>query len=88
MLIIQKLVVLLDEFHLNAFKQFLEDSKANLAKKLVDEVAKYGNNQPDSDVICKAIYGKSDEKAKKNFSYEIFFRFLIYKQFEHLKNCK
>lgn len=67
MLIIQKLVVLLDEFHLNAFKQFLEDSKANLPKKLVDEVAKYGNNQPDSDVICKAIYGKSDEKAKKNF---------------------
>lgn len=67
MLIIQKLVVLLDDFHLKTFIKFLDDSKANLPKKLVEEVARHGKDQPDSDAICKAIYGKSDEKAKKNF---------------------
>ncbi|MCC7050212.1 MAG: hypothetical protein IT239_00315 [Bacteroidia bacterium] len=67
MLIIQKLVVLLDDFHLEKFTQFLETSKANLPKKLVEEVAKHGLNQPESDAICLSIYGKNDEKSKKNF---------------------
>jgi hypothetical protein len=67
MLIIQKLIVLLDEFHLNEFINFLNRTNANLPKKLVEEIVKYELNQPESDVLCKAVYGKCDEKSKKNF---------------------
>lgn len=67
MLTIQKLVVLLDEFHYTEFVTHLEKSKALLPAKLVLSIREKGMEQPESEDLCSIIYNKNDEKTKKNF---------------------
>lgn len=67
MLSIQKVVVLLDEFHLAEFRKYLEANKAELPLKLVDAARKIGWEDQDSDLLCKAIYRKSGTPEKKKF---------------------
>ncbi|MCU0436076.1 MAG: hypothetical protein MUC87_21645 [Bacteroidia bacterium] len=67
MLSIQKVIVLLDEFHLQEFRKYLEESKAELPLRLVDSAVQIGWEEKDSDELCKAIYKKADTQAKKKF---------------------
>jgi hypothetical protein len=67
MLSIQKVVVLLDEFHLGEFRKYLESSKAELPLKLVDAAKSIGWEDKDSDLLCKAIYKKAGTPEKKKF---------------------
>lgn len=67
MLSIQKVVVLLDEFHLGEFRKYLEANKAELPLRLVDAAKKIGGEDNDSDLLCKAIYKKSGTAEKKKF---------------------
>jgi len=72
MLSIQKVVVLLDEFHLKEFRKYLEESKAELPLKLVDAAKKLiprirEEDEKDSDDLCKIIYKKAGVQEKKKF---------------------
>ena len=67
MLSIQKVVVLLDEFHLGEFRKYLEANKAELPLKLVDAAKSLGWDEDDSDLLCKAIYSKAGVQEKKKF---------------------
>lgn len=67
MQIIQKVVILLDKFHIEEFVSYLEATNAHLPKKLVEIIDSYGFDQPETDELCERIYGKKDEKTKKNF---------------------
>ena len=67
MLSIQKVIVLLDEFHLQEFRKYLEESKAELPLRLVDAAVRIGWEDKDSDELCKAIYKKADVPSKKKF---------------------
>lgn len=67
MLSIQKVVVLLDAFHLSEFRKYLEASKAELPLKLVDAASNIGWEDDDSDLLCKAIYRKAGTSEKKKF---------------------
>lgn len=67
MLSIQKHILLLNDFYFNELVDYLRFSRADLSYKLVNEIRNFGWEQPDSDVLCQRIYGKKDEKSKKNF---------------------
>ncbi|MGL4596086.1 MAG: hypothetical protein ACRCYO_01075, partial [Bacteroidia bacterium] len=67
MLSIQKVIVLLDDFHLQEFQKHLEESKAELPLKLLHAALKIGWEEQDSDELCKAIYKKADTASKKKF---------------------
>lgn len=67
MLNIQKVVVLLDEHHLQEFRKHLEQSRAELPLKLVEAAHRIGWEEKDSDALCKAIYGKAGTAEKKKF---------------------
>jgi hypothetical protein len=67
MLSIQKVILLLDDFHFGEFKTHLKSCKAELPLKLVEQIHKDGWRQKESDDLCKAVYGSKDEKSKKKF---------------------
>lgn len=67
MLNIQKVVVLLDEHHLQEFRKHLEQARAELPLKLVDASKAIGWEEKDSDALCKAIYSKAGTAEKKKF---------------------
>jgi hypothetical protein len=67
-LTIQKLVKLLDEYHLNKFKTHLEESNANLPLKLINYISKNILHDYDNDKLCYLIYGIVDKKTKQSFS--------------------
>jgi hypothetical protein len=67
MLSIQKVIVLLDEFHLAEFRKYLESVNAELPLKLVDAARKIGWEEDDSDALCIAIYEKAGTGEKKKF---------------------
>lgn len=67
MLSIQKVVVLLDEYHLQEFRRHLEEHHADLPLRLIDAVKRSGWDEIDSDDLCKAIYRKSGVAEKKKF---------------------
>lgn len=67
MLLIQKLILLLSDFHFNQFLEFLKNEKAVLPAKLIKEIRNYGWNQPESDVLCEKVYGDKENKTKKKF---------------------
>jgi hypothetical protein len=66
MLSIQKQVLLLSEFHYQEFIEYLKSSNAELSYKLITTIKKQ-KKQPDSDGLCKLIYGDSAEKTRKKF---------------------
>jgi hypothetical protein len=66
MITIQKLILLLSDFHYNEFVKYLIDTKADLPVKLISIVRNpsYG---PDTDKLCTLLYGDSEGKNKKKF---------------------
>jgi len=66
MLSIQKQVLLLSEFHYQEFIEYLKSSNAELSYKLITIIKKQ-KKQPDSDALCKLIYGDAAEKTRKKF---------------------
>lgn len=67
MLTIQKLVLLLNKTKLDHFSNFLFESGNSLPLKLVEAIHKHGMQQPESEQLCKEIYGDDDEKSKRKF---------------------
>lgn len=66
MLSIQKQILLLSEFHFQEFQEYLKGSKAELSYKLITTIKKQ-KKQPESDELCRLIYGDSAEKTRKKF---------------------
>lgn len=66
MISIQKQVLLLSEFHFKEFAEYLQNTNADLPYKLVTTIRGL-KSQPDSDELCKMIYGDSAEKTRKKF---------------------
>lgn len=66
MLIIQKLVHLTPASLLEEFKNYLQKNNAQLSLKLIDVISKQKNAEISSDKLCKAVYGSTTEKDKKN----------------------
>jgi len=66
MISIQKQVLLLSDFHYKEFADYLLDTNSELPYKLVSTIKKL-KVQPDSDVLCKLIYGDAEEKTRKKF---------------------
>jgi len=67
-LTIQKLVKLLDEYHLSKFKAFLEESNANLPLKLINLINNNILEDFDNERLCYLIYGNTDKKTRQSFS--------------------
>ncbi len=67
MISIQKVVVLLEDYHLKEFRAYLKKTNAELPLKLVDAVHKHGWEDADSDQLCKIIYKKSGAPEKRKF---------------------
>lgn len=66
MISIQKQVLLLSDFHFKEFADYLQNTNADLPYKLVTTIRGL-KTQPDSDELCKLIYGDSAEKTRKKF---------------------
>lgn len=67
MLSIQKVILLLDDYHLNEFKIHLKENNAELPLKLINQIRLDGWKQKESDLLCIDIYGSKEEKNKKKF---------------------
>jgi hypothetical protein len=77
MLSIQKVILLLDDYHFNEFKNHLKESNAELPLKLITQIHKDGWAQKESDNLCKAVYGSKDEKSKKKFFQLVHYTFRL-----------
>lgn len=77
MLSIQKIILLLDDYHFNEFKNHLKDSNAELPLKLITQIKKDAWDQKESDDLCKAVYGAKDEKSKKKFFQLVHYTFRL-----------
>jgi hypothetical protein len=77
MLSIQKVVLLLDDYHFNEFKNHLKDSNAELPLKLITQIRKDEWEQKESDTLCKSVYGSKDEKNKKKFFQLVHYTFRL-----------
>ncbi len=77
MLSIQRVVVLLDDFHFEEFKLHLKNSNAELPLKLITQIRKDGWEQKESDDLCKDVYGAKDEKSKKKFFQLVHYTFRL-----------
>lgn len=77
MLSIQKVILLLDDYHFNEFKNHLKNSSAELPLKLITQIRKDGWQQKESDDLCKAVYGSKDEKNKKKFFQLVHYTFRL-----------
>jgi hypothetical protein len=67
MLSIQKVILLLDQFHFDEFQNHLKNIRAELPCKLVRQIREDDWNQKESDELCEAVYGACDDKSKKKF---------------------
>jgi hypothetical protein len=67
MLTIQKLVLLTQNKQLNEFKKYLDENAFKLPLQLIEQIERYGVEQPDSQVLCVKIYGDTTEKTRKKF---------------------
>jgi len=66
MISIQKQVLLLSDFHYKEFADYLLDTNSELPYKLISSIKKT-KVQPESDGLCKLIYGDAEEKTRKKF---------------------
>ena len=66
MISIQKQILLLSEYHFKEFSEYLEKIHADLSLRLINTIRKQ-EVQPESDELCKLIYGDSKEKTRKKF---------------------
>lgn len=65
MLTIQKLVILLQEDHLDRFRGFLKQSGHSLPLKMVDRLTEAAPAILETDDLCMQVYGDKEEKTKK-----------------------
>ncbi|MDQ3047409.1 MAG: hypothetical protein M3R27_07670 [Bacteroidota bacterium] len=77
MLSIQKVILLLDDFHFNEFKTHLKENNAELPLKLITQIRKDQWKQKESDDLCKSVYGSKDEKSKKKFFQLVHYTFRL-----------
>jgi hypothetical protein len=77
MLGIQKIILLLDDFHFDEFKNHLKTSNAELPLKLITQIHADKSKQKESDDLCKAVYGANDEKSKKKFFQLVHYTFRL-----------
>ncbi len=77
MLSIQKVILLLDDFHFDEFKTHLKESGAELPHKLITQIRKDSDNQKESDDLCIAVYGNKEEKSKKKFFQLVHYTFRL-----------
>jgi hypothetical protein len=77
MLGIQKVILLLDDFHFDEFKNHLKATNAELPYKLVMQIRSDKWKQKESDDLCKAVYGSKDEKSKKKFFQLVHYTFRL-----------
>jgi hypothetical protein len=67
-LTIQKLIKLLDEFHLKEFHEYLAEVKANIPLRLVESINDHLIDAQTPDDLCLAVYGKNDAQTRKSFN--------------------
>lgn len=67
MLILQKHILLLNDFYFGEFAGYLSNKNAELPLKLIKAIRSFGWEQPESDALCSIIYNSTDEKAKRKF---------------------
>jgi hypothetical protein len=67
-LTIQKVVKLMDPFHLHEFKNYLKEVKANFPLKLIEAIDSDLNEQITADELCFKVYGKKDVQTRKSFN--------------------
>jgi predicted AAA+ superfamily ATPase len=67
MLSIQKVIVLLDDFHYEALCEHFKTIKAELPLRLIQESRNMGITEKDSDELCKLIYEKAGALEKRKF---------------------
>lgn len=77
MLSIQRVILLLDDFHFEEFKLHLKKSNAELPLKLILQIRKDSWEQKESDDLCKSVYGAKDEKSKKKFFQLVHYTFRL-----------
>ncbi|MBK7182185.1 MAG: hypothetical protein IPH89_04245 [Bacteroidetes bacterium] len=77
MLSIQKVILLLDDFHFNEFKNHLKENNAELPFRLISQIRNDEWEQKESDELCKAVYGSKDEKSKKKFFQLVHYTFRL-----------
>jgi hypothetical protein len=66
MISIQKQVLLLSDFHFKEFSEYLQNTNADLPYRLITTIRKL-KTQPESEELCKLIYGDDAEKTRKKF---------------------
>lgn len=67
-LTIQKIVKLMDNFHLEEFMNYLKEIKANIPLRLVESINRSLIEPHSSDDLCKKVYGKNDVQTRKSFN--------------------
>jgi len=69
MLTIEKIVKLLDDFHFDVFRDHVKELsiRSLYPLALIDVISREIEQTQDSDTLCRAVYGASDEKTKKKF---------------------
>ena len=67
-LTIQKLVKLLDDWHLTEFKAYLTEVKANIPLRLIESISDSLSNPQSPDELCLAVYGRNDHQTRKSFN--------------------
>ncbi len=69
MLIIEKVVKLMDDYHFNVFREYVKNIsvRSYYPLALIDVINRDITKEQDSDDLCKMVYSENDEKAKKKF---------------------
>jgi hypothetical protein len=67
-LVIQKFIFLLDDFHYREFREHLKNINAVLPLKLTEEVRSRLPEFDSHEVLCKKIYGSFDKPKKQSFN--------------------
>lgn len=70
MLLIEKVIKLLDDFHYQEFREYLKNvsKRSYYPLALVDVIDRDMETEQDLDYLCQAVYGDSTPKTKKKFA--------------------
>lgn len=69
MLIVEKVVKLMDDYHFNVFREYVKNIsiRSYYPLALIDVIQRDIEQEQDSDDLCEMVYTENDEKAKKKF---------------------
>lgn len=70
MLLIEKVIKLLDDFHYQEFREYLKNhsKRSYFPLALLDVIDRDIEKEQEVDYLCKAVYGDSETKTKKKFA--------------------